>query len=65
MAARRRKARRSLGSVKVCKVVRGKVKCRSAKSSLSGMKRRRRRLGSVVLGRMPKRNSKGRFVRGR
>lgn len=64
MAARRRR-RRSLGAVKVCKIVRGKVKCHSAKkSSLSGVRRRRRRLGSTVLGRMPRRNSKGRFVRG-
>ena len=62
MAARRRKSRRLgsvvLGAAKVCKVKRGKVVCRSAKS-LSGMRRRKSRLGA-----MPRRNSKGRFVKG-
>lgn len=49
MARRRRSSK--LGSMKVCKVVRGKVKCHSKKrSSLRGM---------------PKRNSKGRFVKSR
>jgi hypothetical protein len=57
MAARRRKA----GSVKVCRIVRGKVKCSSAKRPA----RRGRRLGSVVLGGMPRRNAKGRFVKSR
>lgn len=63
MAARRRKSRRLgsvvLGAAKVCKVKRGKVVCRSAKS-LSGMKRRKSRLGA-----MPRRNAKGRFVKSR
>jgi len=46
--------RRSLAGVKVCKVVRGKVKCKSM-----GAKRRKSRLGA-----MPRRNSKGRFIKG-
>ena len=50
MAARRRK---SLGSIKVCKVVRGKLKCHTAK-------RRKSKLAG-----MPKRNSKGRFMKRR
>jgi hypothetical protein len=58
MAARRRKSRR-LGSLKVCKVVRGKLKC----SSLKGLAGRRRR--SHAMGAMPKRNSKGRFIKRR
>ena len=53
MAARRKKS----ASVKVCKIVRGKLKC----SSLSGMKRRKSRLHG-----MPKRSSRtGRFVKSR
>lgn len=56
MAARRRSHK--LGSVKVCRVVRGKVKCSSKK--LSGVKRRK----SHAMGAMPRRNSKGRFVKG-
>jgi hypothetical protein len=55
-----------LGAVKVCKVSRGKVVCKSVKPST----RRRRRLGSMVLGsmvlgKMPRRDSKGRFVKSR
>jgi hypothetical protein len=51
-----RRRRRSLAGVKVCKVVKGKVKCKS----LSGMKRRKSRLGA-----MPKRSARtGRFVKG-
>ena len=52
-----RRRRRSLAGVKVCKVVKGKVKCKS----LSGMKRRKSR----AMGAMPRRNSKGRFVKSR
>lgn len=55
MARRRRSSK--LGSAKVCRVVRGKVKCSTKK--LSGLKRRSRMSG------MPKRNAKGRFVKSR
>ena len=47
--------RRSLAGVKVCRVVRGKVKCKSM-----GAKRRKSR----AMGAMPRRNSKGRFMKG-
>jgi hypothetical protein len=49
-----RRRRRSLAGVKVCKVVKGKVKCKSM-----GAKRRK------SLGAMPKRSSRtGRFIKG-
>jgi len=64
MAARRRKSRRLgsvvLGAHKVCKVKKGRVVCKSAKS-LSGMRRRKSR----AMGAMPRRNAKGRFVKSR
>jgi hypothetical protein len=49
MAARRRK---SLAGVKVCKIVKGKVKCHSVKrkSRLSGMPKRSARTGRFVKG---------------
>lgn len=56
MARRRRSSK--LGSAKVCRVVRGRVKCKTAK--LSGMKRRRSRMAG-----MPARNAKGQFKRSR
>ena len=55
MARRRRSSK--LGAAKVCRVVRGRVKCKSAK--LSGMKRRSKRLGSLS------RNAKGQFKKRR
>jgi hypothetical protein len=55
MARRRRSSK--LGSAKVCRVVRGRVKCVSKK--LSGMKRRSR------MGAMPGRNAKGQFKKSR
>lgn len=63
MAARRRKSRRLgsvvLGAHKVCKVKRGRVVCKSAKS-LSGVRRRRSRLGA-----MPGRKANGQFKKSR
>ena len=66
MARRRRLGSTVLGAVKVCKVSKGKVVCKSVKAPA---KRRRRLgsmvLGSMVLGAMPRRDSKGRFIKSR
>ena len=48
MARRRRLGSTVLGAVKVCKVSKGKVVCKSVKAPA----KRRRRLGSMVLGSM-------------
>lgn len=61
MARRRRLGSMVLGAVKVCKITRGKLVCKSVKAP----SRRRRSLGSTVLGRMPRRNAKGQFVKSR